>query len=76
MNVQVPIDEQLPAEVSKAGQPLGLDLSQVVREALVAWLQRRDVLRFEQAWIEALKRNPDEAGRAEDWLAAQAGSGS
>jgi predicted DNA-binding antitoxin AbrB/MazE fold protein len=27
---------------------------------------------FEQAWIAALKQYPDEAGRAEDWLEAQA----
>jgi len=27
---------------------------------------------FEQAWIASLKQHPDEAGRAEDWLEAQA----
>jgi hypothetical protein len=69
MNVQVPLDEQLLAEINKAGQ--GVDLARIVREALLAWLTRREGRRFEQEWVAALKTNPDEAGRAEDWLEAQ-----
>lgn len=71
MNIQVPLDEQLLAEINKASKPLGLDLAQIIREALLAWLRRREGERFEQEWVAALKRNPDEASRAEDWLEAQ-----
>jgi hypothetical protein len=74
MNVQIPIDEQLLAEVNEAGKPLGLDLAQIIREALRAWLKQREGLRFEQDWITALRLHPDEASRAEDWLEAQAWS--
>jgi hypothetical protein len=70
-NVQIAIDESLLDEVSKAGEHNGLDLTQVIREALQAWLKRREGLRFEQDWIAALKKNPDEVGRAEVWSEAQ-----
>jgi metal-responsive CopG/Arc/MetJ family transcriptional regulator len=70
-NVQIAIDESLLDEINKAGEHHGLDLSQVIREALQAWLKRREGLRFEQEWIAALKKNPDEASRAEVWLDAQ-----
>jgi hypothetical protein len=48
-------------------------------EALHTWLKRRDDLRcegvrFEQKWIATLKKNPDDASRAEEWLEAQAWS--
>jgi antitoxin component of RelBE/YafQ-DinJ toxin-antitoxin module len=70
-NVQIAIDESLLDEINKVGKHHGLDLTQVIREALQAWLKRREGLRFEQEWIAALKKNPDEAGRAEVWLDAQ-----
>jgi len=31
-------------------------------------------LRFEQEWIASLKKNPDDANRAEEWLKVQAWS--
>lgn len=70
-NVQIAIDESLLDEINKAGEHHGLDLAQVIREALQAWLKRQEGLRFEQDWIAALKKNPDEAGRAEVWSEAQ-----
>jgi hypothetical protein len=71
INVRVPLDEQLLAEINKTSKPLGLDLTQVIREALLAWLGRHEGERFEQEWVAALKRHPDDASRAEDWLEAQ-----
>ncbi|MCI0693372.1 hypothetical protein L0337_15380 [candidate division KSB1 bacterium] len=78
-NMQIAIDESLMAEVKKAGELQGLDLAQIVREALQSWLKRRDNLRheglrFEQEWIATLKKNPDDASRAEEWLEVQAWS--
>jgi hypothetical protein len=48
-------------------------------QALQTWLKRRNDLRcegvrFEQEWIASLKKNPDDASRAEEWLEAQAWS--
>ena len=72
MNIQVSLDEQLLAQTVRASSPLGLELAQVIRQALLAWLKQHDGQPFEQAWIAALKQNADDASRAEDWLAAQA----
>ena len=73
-NLQIPIDEHLLAEINKASKPLGLDMAQIITEALRAWLKRGEGRRFEQEWIAALKKNPDMASRAEDWGEAQAWS--
>lgn len=71
IDVRITVDEQLLAEVDRIGQPLGLDRSQIVSQALQSWLQRRTVERFEQEWIDSLQRHPDEADRAEAWLSLQ-----
>jgi hypothetical protein len=71
-NIQVSIDDRLLAEIRQAGKSVGQDVAQIVREALAAWLKRREGARFEQEWIASLKKNPDEANRAEEWLEAQA----
>ena len=72
MNIEVSLEEQLLAEIVSAGKPRGLELAQIIREALLAWLKRHGGQKFEQEWIAALKQNADEASRAEDWLEAQA----
>lgn len=74
INVQIAIEEELLADIAEASKPQPLDLPAIVREALHAWLKRREGLRFEQEWIAALQKHPDEAQRAEDWLEAQAWS--
>lgn len=66
-NVQVTIDEETLARVDRAGKPLGLNRSAIVRQALREWLRRRTVDSFEREWIAALERNPDDASRAEQW---------
>ncbi len=77
-NVQIAIDKNLLAEIKKASELQGLELTQIISEALQSWLKRenlrREGLRFEQEWIATLKKNPDDAGRAEEWLEAQAWS--
>jgi len=72
INLQISIDEKTLAEIKQVSKPQGLDITQVIREALQSWLKRREAARFEQEWIAALKKNPDDANRAEDWLEAQA----
>ena len=73
-NIQISLDEQLWSDVARVGKPLGLEPAQIIQQALLVWLGRHDGQQFEQEWIAALKQNPDEASRAEDWLEAQAWS--
>ena len=72
INIQIMLEEELLAEIADASKPQPPDLTAIVREALQAWLKRREGSRFEQEWIAALQKRPDEAQRAEDWLEAQA----
>jgi metal-responsive CopG/Arc/MetJ family transcriptional regulator len=71
-NVQITIDDETLASVDRAGKPLGLSRSEIVRQALRQWLRRRAVEQFERQWIEALEKKPDEASRADEWLESQA----
>ena len=73
-NVQITIDEDTLTRVDRIGRPLGLKRSEVVRQALRDWLRRHTVESFEQEWIAALRKKPDEAARAEDWRQIQAWS--
>jgi len=72
--IQITVDETLLAELDKVSKPSGLGLSQMVEEAIRAWLKQRESRRFGQEWIAALKKNPDNASRAEEWIEAQAWS--
>ena len=73
-NVQITVDDETLRQVDRLAKPLGLKRSEIVRQALRQWLQRRAVERFEQDWIAALKERPDGQDRSEDWLAVQAWS--
>ena len=70
-NVQITVDEEILRRVDDIGKPLGLNRSEIVRQALREWLRRHAVQSFEQEWIAALEKEPDKAARAEDWLDAQ-----
>jgi metal-responsive CopG/Arc/MetJ family transcriptional regulator len=65
-NVQVTIDEDTLVRVDRVGKPLGLNRSEIVRQALREWLRRHAVDTFEREWIAALKQKPDSASRADD----------
>ena len=66
------MDEELLAALDREAKPLQKKRSAVIREAVSDWLRRRAVERFEQGWIEALERSPDDAADAEAWGRAQA----
>ena len=70
-NVQITIDEDTLSRVDKAGKPLGLNRSEIVRRALRDWLHRHAVEQFEREWIDALQKHPDDPGRAEAWAGVQ-----
>ena len=71
-NVQISIDDETLERVDRAGKPLGLNRSEIVRQALRQWLRRQAVEDFEHRWIAALQDEPDDAARADDWLESQA----
>ena len=73
-NVQITIDEDTLTRVDRVGKPLGLKRSEIVRQALRDWLRRHAVEHFEQEWIAALQRKPDDASRADAWSGIQAWS--
>ena len=73
-NVQITIDEETLARVDQMGKPLGLNRSEIVRQALREWLHRHAVKNFEHEWITALQKNPDQGVRAQDWMDVQAWS--
>jgi predicted transcriptional regulator len=73
-NVQITIDDETLARVDRAGKPLGLNRSAIVRQALRQWLHRHAVNEFERRWIDALERQPDQPSRADDWNDAQSWS--
>jgi metal-responsive CopG/Arc/MetJ family transcriptional regulator len=71
-NVQITVDDETLTQVDRIGKPLGLKRSEIVRQALREWLRRHAVDSFEQEWIAALRRKPDKAARADDWIGIQA----
>jgi metal-responsive CopG/Arc/MetJ family transcriptional regulator len=73
-NVQITLDEKTLQQIDRVGKPLGLKRSEIVRQALRQWLQRRAVERFESDWIAALHDRPDDTRQSDDWLAIQAWS--
>ena len=73
-NVQITVDDETLTQVDRIGKPLGLKRSEIVRQALREWLRRHAVEGFEQDWIAALRRRPDKAARAEDWIGIQSWS--
>lgn len=70
-NVQITVDEETLRQVDRAAKPLGLKRSQIVRQALRQWLRQRAAEKFEQEWIAALRKTPDDPQRAEEWLPLQ-----
>ena len=73
-NIQVTVDDETLRQVDRVSKPLGLKRSEIVRQALRQWLQRRAVERFEADWIAALQRRPDTSADADDWRPVQAWS--
>ena len=73
-NVQITIDENTLKRVDQIAKPLGLNRSEIVRQALRDWLHRHAIESFEKEWINALQKHPDEAERAEAWMDIQAWS--
>ena len=65
------IRSELRVHKSTGYLPLGLKRSEVVRQALRQWRQRRATERFDEEWSTALGREPDDPERADDWLGVQ-----
>ena len=70
-NIQITVDLETLRRVDRASKPLGLKRSEIVRQALRQWLDRRAIEGFEDAWIAALKQRPQAGSSADEWRAAQ-----
>lgn len=70
-SIKITLNEQLIVEIDKLSAPRGIDFSQIVEEALRAWLRQYQSKRFGEEWIASLKKFPDDASRAEVWLESQ-----
>ncbi len=67
-NIQIAMDEQRLAAIRSPGQ----NVTQIMCAALATWRKRRQGGGFEQEWITALAKNPDDTNRAEEWREPQA----
>ena len=67
-NVQISFDEELLARVDRFAASSRLSRSAAVREALKAWLRRKQVEAFEDEWIAKLKENPQGQEEDDAWL--------
>jgi len=70
-SIKINLSDQLIAEIDKLSAPHGIDFSQIVEEALRAWLRQYQSKRFGEEWIASLKKFPDDATRAEAWIDSQ-----
>jgi metal-responsive CopG/Arc/MetJ family transcriptional regulator len=73
-NVQVTVDDETLRQVDRVSKSLGLKRSEIVRQALRQWLRRQAVERFEDSWIAAVRKHPDDPARGDDWIGIQAWS--
>ena len=75
-NVQISFDEELLESVDRVAESAQLSRSAAVREALRAWIRKKQVESFEKEWIRCLKgRAGDENGEADAaWLNAESWS--
>jgi metal-responsive CopG/Arc/MetJ family transcriptional regulator len=70
-NIQISFDEKLLSEIDRAVSATRLSRSEIVNEAVMHRLRKKETLSFETEWIEKLKQHPDDPEDAEKWIQAQ-----
>jgi len=70
-NIQISFDEDIFAEIEHAVSATGLSFPDIVKDAVRQWLQKREIRKFENEWIEKLKQSPDDSQGAEEWMSIQ-----
>ena len=74
-NIQISFDEDILAEIDQVVSTTDLSIPDIVRDAVRQWLKKREIRKFEEEWIEKLRKNPDSPEDAEKWLPIQHWSG-
>ncbi len=72
-NLQISIDDAMLISLDEAAEHKQKTRTSLIREAVIYWLQRRNMEQFESQWISALKGNRSvDSAEGEAWLAAEA----
>jgi metal-responsive CopG/Arc/MetJ family transcriptional regulator len=66
-NVQISFDENLLRTIDEFATTAQLTRSAVVREAVKTWIRHAEIKKFEAAWIQKLKENPENFRDSEAW---------
>jgi metal-responsive CopG/Arc/MetJ family transcriptional regulator len=70
-NVQISFDEDLLKTIDQFAASSQLTRSAAVREAVKAWIRQEEIKKFEDAWIQKLKDNPEDLENSESWIKAE-----
>lgn len=70
-NIQISFDEDILEEINRVVSVTDLSFSDIVRDAVMRWLQSRDVRKFEEEWIQKLRLYPDNSEEADKWTSVQ-----
>ena len=70
-NVQISFDEELLKTIDRFATSSRLTRSAVVREAVKTWIRQKEIIEFEDAWINKLKERPGDLDDSEAWMNAE-----
>jgi metal-responsive CopG/Arc/MetJ family transcriptional regulator len=70
-NVQISFDEELLKTIDRFATSSRLTRSAVVREAVKNWIRQKEIIEFEDAWINKLKERPGDLDDSEAWMNAE-----
>ena len=70
-NIQISFDEGLLKTIDQFAASSQLTRSAMVREAVKTWIRQEEIKKFEEAWIQKLKDNPEDLEESEAWLRAE-----
>ena len=67
-NIQISFDEKILKEIDRVAASARKTRSAIVREAVKAWLIKKQIQDFEDQWIKKLTENPEELAESEAWM--------
>ncbi len=70
-NIQITFDEDILTEIDRFVSASNLSRSDIVADAVRRWLKGKEIIKFEEEWIEKLRQHPDNSEDAEKWLPVQ-----
>ena len=69
-NVQISFDEITLEGIDRVAAASRKTRSAIIRTAVKAWLEQKEIQEFEDKWIAQLVKNPNESEDSEAWLQA------